>query len=87
MPACALLARKNFVLHHSRPDERADQVRNDGTTALWIPAYAGMTVRDARNDGVVLLSFGKGFIEGVNVHCSGYAIVKLSRLCELQFHD
>ena len=34
----------------------ADQVRNDVTscpavTALWIPAYAGMTVRDAWNDG------------------------------------
>ena len=35
----------------------ADQVRNDGdghdTSALWIPAYAGMTVRGARNDGPV----------------------------------
>ena len=30
MPACALAAQKNVVLHRSRPDERADQVRNDG---------------------------------------------------------
>ena len=29
MPACALVARKNFVLHRSRPDERAGQVRNE----------------------------------------------------------
>ena len=40
----------------------ADQVRNDGAwrlvlacwhphLTLWIPAYAGMTVRDAGNDG------------------------------------
>ena len=29
MPACALVAQRNFVLHHSRPDERADQIRND----------------------------------------------------------
>ena len=44
----------------------ADQVRNDVTVlvvlacccparpALWIPAYAGMTVRDAGNDGLWL---------------------------------
>ena len=48
MPACALVAQKNFVLHHSRPDER--------------PAFAGMTVRGARmavkgagNDGGEIL--------------------------------
>lgn len=46
-----------------------------------------MTVRDARNDGVVLPSFGKGFIEGVNVHCIRYAIVNLSRLLGLQSHN
>ena len=55
MPACALAAQKNVVLHHSRPDERPAYA---GMTvrgwlvldllvcpALWIPAYAGMTDR------------------------------------------
>ena len=36
MPACALAARKNFVLHRSRPDERADQVRNDVTMRCMV---------------------------------------------------
>ena len=37
-----------------------DQVQNDGRHApiLWIPAYAGMTVRDAVNDGTAAVDCG-----------------------------
>ena len=61
-----------FVLVHPRhtpPLWIADQVRNDvgvvagrysawRVTALWFPAFAGMTVRGAGNDSVDVIEFG-----------------------------
>ena len=44
VPACALVAQKNFVLHYSRPGERADQVRNDGPGDVGIVLFTRVTL-------------------------------------------
>ena len=58
MPACALSAQKNFVLHHSRPDERVDQVRNDVTMRCIVFTLCSQC--QALGQALVLCRQGRG---------------------------
>ena len=80
MPACALVARKNFILHHSRPDERADQIRNDvAMCCMGCALPCGYCLEASMTDDVLLRLMGIMLVVGymdADVECSRMAFLR-----------